>query len=253
MTRFYHRNEHNLILKWTTAMDAVCHAADSHHKYELYFDYLYSKIKEYDIQPSNSYNMDEKGFMIGVIGHSKRLFSRRQWEKKEVTAALQDGNRDWITILAAVCGDGTTLPPGLIYQSKNSTLQSSWVADIEVGRHDVFVTSTPSGWTNNDTGLAWLEQVFNRCTKKKARRGKDWRLLILDGHGNHVTGDFIDYCLDHRILLAILPPHFTHTVQPLDVGCFKPLASAYSKRLTTYTQRSQGSVPIKKGDFFLLF
>jgi hypothetical protein len=68
-----------------------------------------------------------------------------------------------------------------------------------------------------------------------------------------VTDDFIDYCLDHRILLAILPPHSTHTLQPLDVGCFKPLASAYSKRLTIHTQRSQGLVPIKKGDFFLLF
>ena len=170
VTRFYHRHEYNLILKWSTGMDAVRHAADSYSKYELYFDYLYSKIKEYDILPENSYNMDEKGFMIGVIGRAKRLFSQRQWEKKEVTAALQDGNREWITVLAAVCGDGTTLPPGLIYASKNSTLQSSWVVDIEARKHDVFVTSTPSGWTNNDTGLAWLEQVFDRCTKKSAAR-----------------------------------------------------------------------------------
>jgi hypothetical protein len=36
--------------------------------------------------------MDEKGFMIGVIGRSKRVFTLRQWEQKEVTAALQDGN-----------------------------------------------------------------------------------------------------------------------------------------------------------------
>lgn len=253
VTRFYHRHDHNLIFKWSTAMDAVRHAADSYHKYDLYFEHIYSKIKEYDIRPENSYNMDEKGFLIGVIGRAKRLFSRRQWEKKEVTAALQDGNREWITVLAAVCGDGTTLPPGLIYASKNSTLQSSWVADIEAGKHDVFVTSTPSGWTNNDTGLAWLEQVFDRCTKRKARRGRAWRLLVLDGHGSHVTDDFINYCLKHCILLVVLPPHSTHTVQPLDVGCFKPLAGAYSKRLSIHTQRSQGLVPIKKGDFFLLF
>jgi hypothetical protein len=173
-----------------------------------------------------------------------------------VTAALQDGDREWIAVLAAVCGDGTALPPWLIYASKSSTLQSAWVANIEAGKHDVFVTSTPSGWTNNNTRLAWLEQVFDRCTKQQARRGRDWRLLVLDGHGGHgrhVTDAFIDYCLDHRILLAVLPTRSTHTVQPLDVGCFKPLASAYSKRLTIYTQRSQGLVPIKKGDFFLLF
>ena len=69
------------------------------------------------------------------------------------------------------------------------------MADIKVGLHDVFVTSSPSGWTNNDVGLAWLEQVFDRCTKKKARNGRDWRLLILDGHGSHLTEDFLHYCL----------------------------------------------------------
>jgi hypothetical protein len=58
-------------------MDAVRPAADLYYKYELCFDYLHSKIKEYDILPENSYNMDEKGFLIGVIGRAKRLFSRR--------------------------------------------------------------------------------------------------------------------------------------------------------------------------------
>jgi hypothetical protein len=35
----------------------------------------------------------------------------------------------------------------------------TWVAGIKAGKHDVFVGSTPSGWSNNDVGLAWLEQV----------------------------------------------------------------------------------------------
>jgi hypothetical protein len=57
----------------------------------------------------------------------------------------------------------------------------------------MLVSSSPSGWTNNKIGLAWLEQVFDRCTKSKARR--KYRLLILDGHGSHLTMDFINYCL----------------------------------------------------------
>jgi len=39
------------------------------------------------------------------------------------------------------------------------------------------------------TGLRWLKQVFNRETKAKARRA--YQLLILDGHGSHVTKEFI--------------------------------------------------------------
>jgi hypothetical protein len=38
--------------------------------------------------------MDEKGFMIDVIGCSKQVFTWQQWNKKEVTAALQDGNQE---------------------------------------------------------------------------------------------------------------------------------------------------------------
>jgi hypothetical protein len=127
------------------------------------------------------------------------------------------------------------------------------VADIQAGQHNVFVASSISGWTNNNIGLAWLEQVFDCCTKQKVRHGRDWRLLILDGHGSHLTQDFIDYCNSHHILLAIFPPHSTHTLQPLDVVCFKPLSSAYSKELTNHLQKTQGLIPVKKGDFFPLF
>jgi hypothetical protein len=91
------------------------------------------------------------------------------WESKEVTASLQDGNREWITLLACVCVDGTALEPAHIYEGKGA-LQSLWVHDIEVGKHCVFFATSPSGWTDNGLGLAWLEQVFDRGTKKKARR-----------------------------------------------------------------------------------
>jgi hypothetical protein len=124
------------------------------------------------------------------------------------------------------------------------------VEDIKTGEHEVFIKSSSSGWTNNDIGLAWPEQVFDRCTREKTRGS--YRLLILDGHGSHISMDFIDYCNRNRILLAILPPHSTHTLQPLDVAMFKPLSTAYSAELSKYLHISQGLVPITKGDFFAL-
>jgi hypothetical protein len=154
VTRFIARHRDTLISKWTSGMDAVRHRADSKLKYELYFDLLHDKIESYNVLPSNTYNMDEKGFMIGVIGRSKRVFSRHQWELKLVTSAVQDGNREWITLLATVCADGEVLPPGIIFASANSTIQLTWVEAIKPGKHDVFVTSTLSGWSNNNVGLA---------------------------------------------------------------------------------------------------
>lgn len=144
-TRFISRYECDLTTKWTTGMDAVRHKADAGSKYNLYYDLLHPKMSKYEILPRNSYNMDEKGFMVGVTTRSKRVFSRRQYEKKELTASLQDGNREWITLVATICADGTALPPALIFQSKNCTMQAPVVADIQAGKHQVHVSSTPSG------------------------------------------------------------------------------------------------------------
>jgi hypothetical protein len=187
---------------------------------------------------------------LTASSYPTRIFSRRQWEKKEVQASLQDGSHEFLTLLACCCADGSSLPPALIYAAAKGAIQSSWVEDIKAGEHEMFISSSPSGWSNNDVGLAWLEQVFDRCTKQQSDR---WRLLILDGHGSHLTIEFISYCNCHRILLMVFPPHSTHTLQPLDVVLFKPLSQNYSNELTTYLHRAQGLISIKKGDFFPLF
>jgi hypothetical protein len=80
-----------------------------------------------------------------------------------------------------------------------------------------------------------------------------YRILIVDGHSSHTTRKFLQYCLTHKIPLCILPPHSTHSLQPLDVVLFGPLSRAYTVKLADYLQRSKGLLPIKKADFFLLF
>jgi hypothetical protein len=62
--------------------------------------------------------MDEKGFATGVIGRSKRVFSKDAYHKKRVNSALQDGSCEWVTVIATVCADGSALPPGIIYSAK---------------------------------------------------------------------------------------------------------------------------------------
>jgi hypothetical protein len=88
VTRFINRHRIDLITKWTTSMDCQRYQADSLLKYDLYFDLTHSKMTEYNVQPHNIVNMDEKSFLIGVLSCSKRVFSRELWEKKEVKAAL---------------------------------------------------------------------------------------------------------------------------------------------------------------------
>jgi hypothetical protein len=51
-------------------------------------------MEEYGIEPRHTYNMDEKGSMIGVIGKSNRIFRKVSWESKEARAPIQHGSRE---------------------------------------------------------------------------------------------------------------------------------------------------------------
>jgi hypothetical protein len=102
------------------------------------------------------------------------------------------------------------MPASLVYQAANQTMKSGWMEEIEPGEHSVFVSSSNTGWSNNDMALAWLELVFNRFTKAIARR--KYRILILDGHGSHITHKSFDFDNQYQILLMIFPPHSTHSL-----------------------------------------
>jgi hypothetical protein len=123
--RFLSRMKDELTFQYAAGMDSVRHKADSEDTYNMYFDLLHQKMEEYKIEPRNTYNKDEKGFLISVIGKSKRIFSKQAWEQKKIRSSLQDGSHEWITLLACVGADGTALPPSLIYQAASGNLQST--------------------------------------------------------------------------------------------------------------------------------
>ncbi|EOA90346.1 uncharacterized protein SETTUDRAFT_167242 [Exserohilum turcica Et28A] len=106
-------------------MDQKRHKANSATKYRLYFKLLHNKMKEYNIQPSHIFNMDEKSFLLRILRRSKRIFSKRQYKRGGVVSSLQDGSREWITVLACICSDGTPLSPSLIFQSDARALKSA--------------------------------------------------------------------------------------------------------------------------------
>lgn len=50
----------------------------------------------------------------------------------------------------------------------------------------------------------------------------DWKLMIIDNHGSHITPEFSLLVNENHIRPYPLIPHLTHCMQPLDVGVFQP-------------------------------
>jgi hypothetical protein len=92
VNRFITRHKKDVKSHWTTAMDQNRHQANLELKYRLFFQLLADVMEKYGIEPCHTYNMDDKGFLIGVIGRSKSIFSKAMWDSKEVRVALQDWN-----------------------------------------------------------------------------------------------------------------------------------------------------------------
>jgi DDE superfamily endonuclease len=176
--------------------------------------------------------------------------TKEAYKRGRIRNAQQDGSREFISLLACVCADGTATPPALIYQGASNDLQTTWLEDLKE-RDKAYFTASKNGWTNNELGLAWLRR-FHEDTQHKSGRSRR-RLLILDGHSSHVNMAFISLADSFRILILILPPHSTHRLQPLDVGLFGPLAKAYSKRLDAYTHGGLGWVSMTKRLFWPIF
>jgi len=69
--------------------------------------------------------MDKKEFPVGALIKAKRIFSWRAFEAGRVNYIVQDGSREWITLIATICANGSYLLPSLIYAAISSNLQDS--------------------------------------------------------------------------------------------------------------------------------
>jgi hypothetical protein len=76
--------------------------------------------------------------------------------------------------------------------------------------------------------MDWIRHFdFHTASRTKGK----YRLLILDGHESHHSEEFETYCQEHNIITLCMPPHSSHLLQPLDLGCFGLLKKAYSHQI----------------------
>jgi hypothetical protein len=188
---------------------------------EKWFENVQSVIRDFNIQPSDTYNMDKTGFSIGNIKATRVIVDRTQ----KIRYQAYPGRQEWVSVIECISMDGSSLPPLIIFKGK--TLSSRWIPHDTP--KDWFFSCNSQGWTSNEHCKKWLLKDFETNTREKAQ-GKT-RLLIFDGHGSHTTPDVIRHCILNRIRLALLPPHSSHLTQPLDVGVFSSMKAHMTREM----------------------
>ena len=180
VTRLLKRYPDTLTTAWTTTMDTDRHDADNSESDRAYFELLHTRMTEFDVLLENTYNMDEKGFMIGVLGKTKRVFDKVLHKQRRFKQASHDGNRDWVTAIGAICADGTTLPPAVSFQ--------------------------PAETRSKPTGSGKSNQRSIHCTLECLPQAGRTIILVLSGSRNHHPYQLLHHLqhLRHRLSLSLL-------------------------------------------------
>jgi hypothetical protein len=69
---------------------------------------------EYGILDDDTYNFDETGFQMGVITTAKVVTGTDMAGRPRTT---QPGNREWVTVIEAICARGFSVPPLVIFEA----------------------------------------------------------------------------------------------------------------------------------------
>jgi hypothetical protein len=75
------------------------------------------------------YNWDKKGFSIKIVKALKYIISKKVYNNKQIRALKQDKSKEFISLLATICVNGTKLLLALIYKGALGDFQDTWVED----------------------------------------------------------------------------------------------------------------------------
>ena len=210
------RRHPELRLRQPEGTAAVRHKCMDPEKVAKYFRVIRQVVEENKLSPDVMWNMDETGLQLE---HKPGKVVARKGTK--YLHSTTSGNRETITVIAAVNAAGICIPPHCIVKGKtHRSLQSFQTEDAP---HDSTWSVSDSGWTKQGIALLWFRKSFLPGIGPHRPQ-----VLILDGHDSHNFVELIEDAIANEIHLVELPAHTLHWLQPCDRTLFGPLKRKYN-------------------------
>ena len=210
---------------------------------QMWFNKVEEVLTSAGLDPSDPataahlWNCDETAFSMSVS--ATKLLVRKG--TKMVHEVGGGSGREYTTVHCAGSASGERLPPFILYKGKN--LYRRW---MEGGPAAAVYGISDSGWMDGANFLSWFTKLFLPAVSYLTKTAPV--LLFLDGHHSHISLQLIKSARSNNVLLLCLPPNTTHLLQPLDVGVFAPVKSAWRAILKRYKLETKGQ-RVGKEDF----
>jgi hypothetical protein len=194
--KFYERYSHVKTLR-ARPMEKARLVNEDPDDYIKWFRTFIEVIIKWGLFSEDMHNMDELGAGLGLIQKSYIIGP----EEEKDARVLIDVNREWATLIETISAIGKALEPFFINKGAQ-VLRDLMEVMVKLG---VTLAVTHNEWFNDEIVLEYLKH-FHR----HARPVGVFRLLILDGHGNHAIFRFKELAHEYKIILLYLLAHTTH-------------------------------------------
>ena len=195
-----------------------------------YFMELEHILTKYNLQekPQSIYNIDEKG--INTETRPPYVVAGKHYQPQMVMAERSK----LVTVIGAGNALGSSIPPFFVFPGQR--MLPDLMEGKTVGAEG---TVTKSGWSNSDVFRTYMKEHFLKFVQ--GRNGEPI-LVLYDGHRSHIGIDLIEWARENNIILFVLPPHCSHILQPMDIGCFGPLQVVYSQECLKFSRLNHRTV-----------
>lgn len=194
---------------------------------DLFFEKYQQILEDNDLvnKPEQIFNLDESG--LSTDPRNRKIIVPKKSKSSYMLSA--SCGKAMYTVLFCCSATGEFLPVFIVY--KGLHLYGNWTTG---GPQGALYGCSPSGWMMDNIFESWL-QAFAKYVEHRDKP----ILLLMDGHGSHLTYQSAKICKENQIILFAIPPNTSHALQPLDVGVFSPMKKIWKDVLHKWSRESR--------------
>lgn len=223
---------HNLKMRTPQNLSHARAAAATRANLDDFYEKLDKMMKKLKItnRPERIWNVDETG--LSYVVKSNRIIAVTGARHVVKQSSAERGTNT--TMVGCINANGFDIRPMIIFKCQRMD------ARLNNGPLPALIRLSKNGWINNDLFVEWLQHFVSSIPQARPV------ILIMDSHVSHVSEAALELAKKNQIHIMTFPSHTTHILQPLDVGIYGPLKSAWRSQLNTYMLEHPGSFSFSK-------
>ena len=167
---------------------------------------------------------------------------------RELIVRTSGREKKHVTVVLSAAGDGTMLPPMLIFKGKtDKTIKKLRIPE------GFIVKTQEKSWMDEGLMEVWVEEIWLKYVREVSEQlGFDNSLLTFDEFSAHKTDDVQSKLVENKSEILMVPPGCTSKCQPMDVCINKPFKAILHKCWVTYISKIIEQMPATTPDDFKL-